>query len=90
MDVDYKNKLLQISHKDSAGKLTEGQESRRASIRRLLQKMQEGPVPDMNTDKEVLDEKENAILRQLEGLEAEEQPEGLLAKRKKSPPALPS
>ena len=75
MDTDYKNKLLQISYKDSTRKKadeSDDPESRRASIRRLLQKMQEGPVPDMNTDKEVTDEKDNAILRQIEGLEDEE------------------
>ena len=63
MDTDYKNKLLQISHKDrarQAAQSIDSPEARRAGIRRLLQKMQEGPVPDMNTDKEVVDEKENA------------------------------
>ena len=87
MDTDYKNKLLQISHRDSAQQkrqAIDSPEARRAGIRRLLQKMQEGPVPDMNTDKEVVDEKENAILRQVEGLEEEETSE---KPRRKSPPA---
>ncbi len=85
MNTEFKNKLLQISQKDSAAQ-KEGPEVRRASIRRLLQKMQEGPVPDMNTDKEVVDEKENAILRQLEGLEAEEE-SAVVKPRRKGPPA---
>lgn len=88
MDTDYKNKLLQISHKDKArqdAQSVDSPEARRAGIRRLLKKMQEGPVPDMNTDKEVVDEKENAILRQLEGLEEEEKSPAAL--RRKSPAA---
>lgn len=94
MDTDYKNKLLQISHGDKqrANESLDTPEKRRAATRRLLQKMQEGPVPDINTEKGLVEEdneKSNAIVRQLEEMEDEE-PEASLssAKRRTSRPAL--
>lgn len=79
MNTEYKNKMLQISHGDkrkSEQSSIDTPEKKRAGIRRLLQKMQEGPVPDINTEKGLTEERpenpeDNAILRQLEGMEEE-------------------
>lgn len=91
MDTEYRNKLLQISHGDKRKQeenSLDTPDKRRGATRRLLQRLQEGPVPDMNTDKEVVeDEGSNAIARQVAALDEEEQVP--VPARRKSRPALP-
>jgi len=77
MDTEYRNKLLQVSYGDKKKQEEDSLDTpdkRRGATRRLLQRLQEGPVPGMNTDKEVVDDSEgNAIARQVAGLNEEEQ-----------------
>lgn len=91
MDTEYRNKLLQVSYGDKKKQeenSLDTPDKRRGATRRLLQRLQEGPVPDMNTDKEVVeDEGSNAIARQVAALDEEEQVP--VPARRKSRPALP-
>ncbi len=92
MDQNVKNKLLQISYDDKRKQVETGMDTpdkRRAGIRRLLQKMQEGPVPDINTEKGLVGDEveENAILRQVEQLEEDEESSLPVRRLPKSPRA---
>lgn len=90
MDTEYRNKLLQVSYGDKKRQQEslDTPDKRRGATRRLLQKLQEGPVPDMNTDKEVTEDEEgNVIARQVAALNEEEQVP--VPVRRKSRPALP-